>query len=227
MNNEEYEQELYHAFRLWAGPKYGNLVFTSSTAVYGDSFGNTVDEKFRTDVRTLRASRAVSAEHAILARGGSVVRLAGLYSKNRGPHTYWLRAGEVKGDSEGKINLLHYEDAAGVVIAALKSPLRRQVYLASDDQPVSRQEICEAALMSGEFPEANMPIFVAQNAGRGKRTDSSWTRGVLQWTPKHVSFPAYMYGLAGLTYEPEKKLDSGSLLLGGFEDDDIDFDIQL
>lgn len=43
----EYEGELYQACRLWAGPAYGNLVFTSSTAVYGDSFGNTVTETFR------------------------------------------------------------------------------------------------------------------------------------------------------------------------------------
>jgi len=40
--------ELAEACRLWAGPLGGGkLVYTSSTAVYGESHGNTVTERFR------------------------------------------------------------------------------------------------------------------------------------------------------------------------------------
>ena len=39
----------------------------------------------------------------------------GLYTKTRGPHTFWLSRGEVGQPEDGVINLLHYEDAARCV----------------------------------------------------------------------------------------------------------------
>lgn len=227
-NNEVYEQELYQAFRLWAGPTYGNFVFTSSTAVYGDSFGNTVNEGFRVDSRTKRSASMISAEEAVSDRGGTIVRLAGLYSADRGPHTFWLKRGSVEADPDGLVNMLHYEDAASVCLAAIRSSLRGQVYLASDDRPMSRQQICEAALVSGRFPDATMPTFVPQNSGRAKQTDCSWTRDTLNWAPKYASLPTFMYSLAGKKYELEEKVNSSALLLDGFgEGDDLDFTIEL
>lgn len=222
-NNEAYEQELYGAYRMWAGPDYGNFVFTSSTAVYGDSYGNTVNEEFRLDTRSLRAARMISAEEAILERDGSVIRLAGLYLDKRGPHTMWLNKGTVKGDPDGTINMLHYEDAASVCLKALESPLRNEIYLASDDYPVSRREICEAALVSGLFPDASMPVFEEEAGPVTKKTDCKVTREKLNWTPKYPSFQSFMYSLGGKEYVmKEKKVDDGSLFLGGLGDDDLD-----
>ena len=62
--------------------------------------------------------------------------------------------------------MLHYEDAAAaaigsfhflafdyysphtmlITLAALHAPLREQIYLACDDEPVTRSEICQAVL---------------------------------------------------------------------------------
>jgi hypothetical protein len=57
-SSEQYEEEIGDACQLWAGPYgQGHLAFTSSTAVYGDSFGNTVDEVFRVDTRSKRSTR--------------------------------------------------------------------------------------------------------------------------------------------------------------------------
>jgi len=47
--------------------------------------------------------------------------LSGLYTPTRGPHSYWLRNGTVDSNADGVVNMLHYEDAASVIIAALKS----------------------------------------------------------------------------------------------------------
>ncbi len=33
----------------------------------------------------------IAAEEAVLARDGAIVRLAGLYNANSGPHTFWLK----------------------------------------------------------------------------------------------------------------------------------------
>ena len=228
-NNEAYEQELCAAYQAWAGPEYGNLVYTSSTAVYGDSYGNIVDEDFRLDTRTKRAATMISAEEAILNRGGSVIRLAGLYTVDRGPHSYWLKSGEIKGDPEGTINMLHYEDAAAVCLKALESPLRNQIYLASDDYPVSRQEICEASLASGKYPDVSMPKFLEEVGPRQKRTNCKKTRELIGWEPKYPSFQSFMYGLGGKEFKMKEKLDENTLLLGGLDDDfgDMDFEISL
>ena len=59
----------------------------------------------------------IAAEETVLSRGGSVVRLAGLYAKDRGPHTFWINSGSVASNADGLVNTLHYEDAAQVAIA--------------------------------------------------------------------------------------------------------------
>ena len=83
---EEYQEELAASCRLYNSNQYnsavtekraeeeGNLVFTSSTVVYGDSFGNTVNETFRVDSRSSRSFNMICAEQAVLTRGGSVLR---------------------------------------------------------------------------------------------------------------------------------------------------------
>lgn len=61
-----------------------------------------------------------------------MVRLAGLYSEVRGPHSYWLRRARdaaaagtpqtvIPGSSAACLNMLHYEDAAAAVLAAVKA----------------------------------------------------------------------------------------------------------
>lgn len=126
--SQNYEDELSTGFRIWAGPQFGNLVFTSSTVVYGDSFGNTVNEKFRLDTRSSRSYKMICAEEAVLDRGGTVLRLAGLYSDLRGPHTFWMKnsqdaPNEVDADGEGTLNMLHYSDAAAAAVGECsKSP---------------------------------------------------------------------------------------------------------
>ena len=70
----------------------------------------------------------ICAEEAVLDRGGTVLRLAGLYSDLRGPHTFWMKnsqdaPNEVDADGEGTLNMLHYSDAAAAAVGECsKSP---------------------------------------------------------------------------------------------------------
>lgn len=50
---------------------------------------------------------------------GNVVRYVGLYHCNRGAHTFFLRQGTVARPGSYLVNLLHYEDAASMAVAAL------------------------------------------------------------------------------------------------------------
>eukprot|EP01041_Mallomonas_annulata_P011016 gene11017-23014_t len=197
----EYDKELFAGSRMWGGPTHGNLVFTSSTVVYGDQ-SNVVNEAFRLDSRSSRSKKMISAEESISSRGGSILRLAGLYTSSRGPHTMWLRNGTIDGNADGVVNMLHYEDAAHAAIAALQSNLRQQIFLACDDAGLTRKEICAAALMSGLFPDTVMPTFTSEFGSRGKLCDSSVTRAQLGWKPRYSSFAHCMRTIAGIP-EPE------------------------
>lgn len=80
-SSADYIDEINVACRIWGGSLgNGNLVYTSSIGVYGDSIGNIVNEKFRVDTRSQRTTLMVNAEQAVLSREGIVVRLAGLYT---------------------------------------------------------------------------------------------------------------------------------------------------
>eukprot|EP01035_Chromulina_nebulosa_P017849 gene17849-23462_t len=176
-DNNTYIEELTAAYELWAGPLGGgSMIFTSSIAVYGESLGNTVDENFRLDLRSQKSTSMIAAEESILSRGGAVVRLAGLYTSTRGPHSYWLTIDKVDGAADGLINLIHYEDAASIVLLASQynagkvSPSIgglvgsfQQVFLGSDNKPISRRDICLAALDSGLYPNAKLPQFSSES----------------------------------------------------------------
>lgn len=86
--------------------------------------------------------RQKAAEDVVLSHGGSLIRLAGftsqadlvrfilmlikcpgLYSAHRGPHKYWLLGNppfRSYKDVEAIVNLIHYNDAAKAVVAALE-----------------------------------------------------------------------------------------------------------
>lgn len=221
---QDYNGELAEACRIWAGPKGGGrLLYTSSTAVYGESHGNTVTEAFRVDTRTARSTRMINAEEQIVTRGGSIMRLAGLYDAQRGPHSYWLRQGSVEGSAEGTLNMLHYEDAAAICIRALLTDVpgsnietsiysnsnrqslvleNQNIFLAADDTPISRIDVCRAAVASKQFGELPLPTFATATGPPGKVCDDSWTRARLCWRPVHRTFAYFMRKLGG-SDEPE------------------------
>jgi len=200
--------EIGYACEIWAGSKGGGkIIFTSSISVYGDSLGNVVNEAFRVDTRSKRSSTMLEAESAVTCRGGCAVRLAGLYTETRGPHTFWMKNGTVDAAADGLINMLHYSDAASVSIAALLSGDPGGIYLACDDDPISRKDICEAALASGLFPGANLPTFTSEIGPVGKICDSTITRKKLSWEPQYKSFDEYMRSTIGKKpYTPRKSL---------------------
>lgn len=74
----------------------------------------------------------LAAEEAIIIREGNVVRLSGLYTESRGPHTFWLKksaAGEtIDTNADGMVNMLHYEDAAEVAVKIICHQPRKQSY---------------------------------------------------------------------------------------------------
>lgn len=115
------------------------LVYTSSTGVYGDHGGEWVDEATRLSPTTAktrvlaeaeRVAREIAPEHGI---EGAVTRFAGLY----GPDRYRLERYLEGPVTEGYLNMIHRDDAAGIVRFMLESS-DEELLLAVDDEPVDK-----------------------------------------------------------------------------------------
>lgn len=145
----------------------------------------------------LRSARLISAEKVVLSKGGACLRLAGLYTLGRGAHSFWMASGkDVSGREDGIINLLHYDDAAGAVKAALlagSSVVNGNVFLISDGHPLSRRGICESALKAKKYQSMKMPKFLGTDMEPiGKIYDGSASNLALKWDPTYVSFDRFM-----------------------------------
>jgi nucleoside-diphosphate-sugar epimerase len=116
------------------------LLYASSTGVYGDHGGDWVDEETPLDPATEKTRVLAEAERVARERApergidGTVVRFAGLY----GPERYRLERYLEGPVTEGYLNMLHREDAAGVLRFALDAAPNRDLLLAVDDDPAEK-----------------------------------------------------------------------------------------
>jgi nucleoside-diphosphate-sugar epimerase len=116
-------------------------VYTSSTGVYGDHDGAWVDEETPLDPQTEKTSVLAEAERVALEHSqefgidGTVARYAGLY----GPDRYRLSRYIEGPVTEGYLNMVHRDDAAGSVAYLLTEDVARdEVVLVVDDEPVEK-----------------------------------------------------------------------------------------
>lgn len=181
----------------------GVFVFTSSGGVYKQKDGDApLTEESDVETEGERAGRLVKAEAAALARPeGRVVRLSGLYSLERGAHSYYLRMaseGKTVGGKGGSfVNLVHYEDAARMVVAVLKrgargGPDALRVFLACDCSPIMKTEIVEAALAHPMYAGGVMAEFDETGPLVVKTYNNSASRQELGWLPTWDSFDLFM-----------------------------------
>jgi hypothetical protein len=180
----------------------GRFVFTSSAGVYAEQNGGIVTESSPVTAGP-RTDMLLAAEDAVLAAGGCVVRLAGLYLEERGAHNYWLTQDEVEQRSDGLINQVHYRDAADCTVAALLFGSPGALYVAADDKPLTREQICvEACRGLPNYAGCSVPAFTGADGGVGKVIDSSRTRNALNWQPKYPTFGAFVGSLAAAAAPP-------------------------
>ncbi|WP_246998957.1 SDR family oxidoreductase [Halosolutus gelatinilyticus] len=117
------------------------LIYASSTGVHGDHGGARVDEGTPIDPTTDKTAVLAQAERIALdlpreyGFDGTVARYAGLY----GPDRYRLERYLEGPVTEGYLNMVHRDDAAGAVRYLLERNLARgEVVQVVDDEPVSK-----------------------------------------------------------------------------------------
>jgi len=98
------------------------MAYSGVASVYRTSNGPCdEDDELQAAGTSDRIDRLLGAEAAVLEAGGNVVRLVGLYHRTRGPHTFFLKKGTVERNGEGVVNMIHYEDAARLMLAVRRA----------------------------------------------------------------------------------------------------------
>ncbi len=189
-------------------PTVQRFIYISSTGVYGQSQGESVDEQSpcepsRPSGQACLAAERLLAEHGLASRQ-IVLRLAGIYGPQRVPKLAAVRAGTaVEASAAGLLNLIHVEDAVEVVLAAEQHATPPALYVVSDGQPVMRGDFYRelARLLTAPQPRFTDPGSNSSSADRSasaKRICSDRLRNDLGVPLK---FPSYREGLASIVSE--------------------------
>jgi len=123
----------------------GRFVYTSSTSVYAQNDGSLVTEISPAQPEAPTAKVLVAAEELLLAAARNrfpavILRVASIYGPDRGHAFQQFLRGEARleGDGSRYLNMIHREDLAGIIIAALERGQPGEIYNAVDNEPVSQ-----------------------------------------------------------------------------------------
>lgn len=200
----------------------GTIVYTSSTSVYPQDGGGMVDETAKTDGGGDRARVLVAAEETLRATadnvGGApsprfgelagegtrpttssvcarwfILRLAGIYGPGRHHLLDQVRAGEVAGRGDYRLNLIHLEDICSAVWSAFGAPpeIRHENLNVADDGAATKAEITSWIAAQLGLPP---PRFTGEPAaGRRAVTPdriiaNAKLKRLLGWAPRYRSF---------------------------------------
>jgi nucleoside-diphosphate-sugar epimerase len=205
--HDVYVDGLLNALNAISG-RCSRVVTISSSSVYGQSNGEIVDESSPTEPATeggqicLEAERAFWNWRASQPAGVSamILRLAGIYGPGRMlAREETLRSGiPMSGRGDAWLNLIHGDDAAELVIAAMFEGRDRSTYLGVDQEPVRRTDFYGHLARLLGAPE---PTFtgVVDPGGRGSESGIN-KRCMNAATQKELAvglrFPTYREGLA-------------------------------
>jgi nucleoside-diphosphate-sugar epimerase len=186
----------------------GRFIYISSTGVYGQSDGEWVDESSpcrptREGGRACLEAEALIQKHP-LGRRTVILRMGGLYGPGRIPRRRELEEGRpIAAPDHGYLNLIHVEDAAGIVLAAENAAETPSLYNVTDGHPVLRGDYFrEAARLVGapsprfQPPPENDPR--AQRAASDKRVSN---RALLEQLQPEFHYATYREGLAAIVSE--------------------------
>jgi nucleoside-diphosphate-sugar epimerase len=176
------------------------FVYTSSTGVYGNDDGSLVTETDPTTPANATGQILVATEHLLLEAAREwqfpavILRVAGIYGPGRG---HWFKLflrdeARLEGEGDRILNMIHRDDVAGCVIAALLSGRSGEIYNAVDDEPVTQAAFYQwlgAALGKGMpplIPAAALPA--GRPRGGNKRVSNRKLKAELNYRFRYPTF---------------------------------------
>ena len=178
------------------------LLFTSSTSVYAQSSGEWVTEASPAEPQRETGRVLRETEELVLANGGVVARLAGIYGPGRSALLRKFLAGEAVIDVGGPryINQAHRDDIAAALFLLIQQTLASpdvsaepRIYNVTDGHPMTDRECYEwLAIHFGRPvpPTASAPV--ERKRGNSSKRVSSEKLKARGWAPRYPTFAAAM-----------------------------------
>lgn len=137
------------------------IILLSSTAVYNGLAG-VVDENSTLSEPIEKTQILYNAEQAVLNfhQQGSVLRLAGLVGPERHPGKFLLANRTLK-NATAPVNLIHQQDAVGLILSLLTSTSPNGIFNGVSDTHVTKAHYYQAAAKSLAL---ELPTFSAANS---------------------------------------------------------------
>ena len=185
------------AWAAGSGP-VPTFLYTSSTSVYPQGGGSLVDETAAVSATSDRAQVLIDTESLVARNPGSwqrwfILRLAGIYGPGRHHLLEQVRAGEVSGNGENHLNLIHRDDIVTAIVACLSAPesIANEIFNVVDDSRARKSEVVQWLAQELGLP---VPRFVGM-AAEGRRASTpdrvisnGKVASMLGWRPRYSTF---------------------------------------
>jgi len=175
------------------------FIYTSSTSVYAQNDGSSVNETSPVEPLAETSKILVETEKILLTAAterrfpAAVFRVAGIYGPERGHWFKQFLKGEatLAGDGSRFLNMIHRDDVVGCIIAALKNGSAGEIYNAVDDEPVSQKDFFSwlAQKTSKPLPPSEPKNHAVRKRGAtNKRVQNRKLKSELNYQFKYPTF---------------------------------------
>ncbi len=191
--------------------RIGTMIYTSSTSVYPQGGGVTVDETSPTHSPDLgeRGGVLAAAEEVLRTNASAacgrwfILRLAGIYGPGRHHLVDQVRAGEAAGRGDVHLNLIHRDDIVAGTMAcfAAAETVANETFNLVDDKPTPKLEVTDwlavrLGVPSPRFTEK--PISERRGLTPDRRVSNTKIKALLGWNPRFRSYrEGYTHDLTG------------------------------
>jgi nucleoside-diphosphate-sugar epimerase len=179
------------------------VFFTSSTAVYGQSEGEWVDEDSPTEPTGFNGAILLEAEALVndAPETGVNVRLSGIYGPGRLRLVRKVWSGEARA-TEGWTNRIHVEDCGGVLHHLMGVSEPAPLYLGSDDEPATTADV-----LTWMASELGKPT---PDAGETTRLNKRCRNARLRQSGYSFTYPTFREGYLDIVraFATEQRADS-------------------
>ncbi len=189
------------------------VIYLSTTAVYGDANGSTVDEKYKINPQSDRAKSRILAESQwtdLCDKFGvtlNILRLSGIYGTGRNQIRNLINGTAKRIIKEGHVfNRIHVVDIARIIYMLSVSDIKSDIFNISDDMPAPPQDVVEfaARLLNTDPPEP--VIFSEAILSEMARSFYSETKYIINQKIKEklgleLKYPNYKLGLRDILKE--------------------------
>ena len=174
-----------------------NFILAGSTSVYPQTDGSWVDEQSPATPSGETAKILRKTENLVLASGGLVSRLAGLYGPGRCVPLLKLLSGEavIEGEGERVMNMLNQVDAVSALRFLVENDARG-IFNVVDNEPVRQRDwfawVCKQT--GKPLPPFGPRDLTRKRGWTSKRVSNQKLRS-LGWTPR---FPTFREGIGAI-----------------------------